>query len=604
MNPAPSAPALSRLSLAVPARAGRAPALVACTHAERLARLLDALAAGWTGWRGHPWAGAYSRRLEAVAGLHSLRLALFGPPHAVLLETTFEGDGMQHVALLRRAFGPVLDLVYLDADGPQPGDAAFGAWAAHASAGSLAGAAVAEIAWHRRPEGPAAAPDTPDLALHAAGDLHRLSTLYAAEQERELLRRAARCLLPQLPDPHPSVGAHFADAIEWHGDRAQGVEPAPQATALAPVPSGRAVSVEGKALVTEVLLDADSLYSNCGYLERMKMSFGPIYLGLDRDDPRYAAESGAVNLAIGRIGEREAFSEALEATRNVLRPLRTGPALDMKAVSDQVLASLCTLWFDIPDGRHVAASGSLLPIAPGRCPGHFAPPSGFIFQPEPSLILAALGQLDGRILKAAVDGFVTERRRSGALLRGPISRAIFEAFPHAPAQDDLVACTLIGVMMGFLPTTQGNLVAAMERWSGPGFAEMSARFNARPELDIWERANDVIRGPLVESMQAAPVPPAIWRTATRDHEVGSPPVRVSAGDRVHVRIDSAMKEDLARGVRDVWPVFGGDRGSQPHPTHACPGAKMGMGVLLGIFAATMEERPASAPTATRLSVVT
>jgi hypothetical protein len=63
---------------------------------------------------------------------------------------------------------------------------------------------------------------------------------------------------------------------------------------------------------------------------------------------------------------------------------------------------------------------------------------------------------------------------------------------------------------------------------------------------------------------------------------------VKAGDLLYVNIIDATHEDITKINRDPFPIFGGDRSQNPHPTHACPGFKAAMGVMLGIFAGTME----------------
>jgi hypothetical protein len=65
-------------------------------------------------------------------------------------------------------------------------------------------------------------------------------------------------------------------------------------------------------------------------------------------------------------------------------------------------------------------------------------------------------------------------------------------------------------------------------------------------------------------------------------------------DKVSISIASATREDLANKITDVFAVFGGDRREHPHPTHACPGYAMGMGVLLGIIAGVMDPGPGGA----------
>ena len=346
------------------------------------------------------------------------------------------------------------------------------------------------------------------------------------------------------------------------------------------------IQVDGKQLVMQVLLDAQDNYSVCGYAERMEAAFGLIFLGLDKNDPEYAAQSGAAVAAIGAISERAAFNTALAATRSFMQSLGGASTFKMKDLSDQVLAAVCTLWFDLPDGVDVITSGSTAPWAPANCPGHYGPPSGYIFQPDPGIALRVLGKLDGGVLRSEVAKFVARQRQAGIPPNGILSSALFAAFPNSPAQDDLLTRTLIGVMMGFLPTAQGNLVAVAKAWKDQMFGVLRAAFISHPEPDLYLRANQVIRDPMIEAMQAEPTPPKIWRTAKSDHMLGQTQVR--AGDRLYINIDSATHEDLAALNRDPFPIFGGDRSQNPHPTHACPGFKAAMGVLLGIFAGAME----------------
>ena len=115
-----------------------------------------------------------------------------------------------------------------------------------------------------------------------------------------------------------------------------------------------------------------------------------------------------------------------------------------------------------------------------------------------------------------------------------------------------------------------------------------------------DRAREVLLEPLMRTMQFRPAPELGWRVATRDHKLGE--VWIKAGDKIALGIVSATQEDLAKGATpDVYPIFGGDRSKSSHPTHACPGYKIGMGVLLGMLAALME-RPSVRSTPAPLTV--
>jgi len=49
--------------------------------------------------------------------------------------------------------------------------------------------------------------------------------------------------------------------------------------------------------------------------------------------------------------------------------------------------------------------------------------------------------------------------------------------------------------------------------------------------------------------------------------------------------------DAHHGINTEHAIFGGDRSTTPHATHACPGYAMAMGVLLGAINAVLEPTP-------------
>lgn len=361
------------------------------------------------------------------------------------------------------------------------------------------------------------------------------------------------------------------------------------------------VLVCSESLVIEVFDNAHQRYTVDGYASRMACSFGKIYLGLD-DGPDYRSQSAAVNASIGRISEAEAFDAAFNTTNSVLDDLikpakrAAGPApswqtaFEFKNVSEPVLAILANLWFGIPDGANVEAGGfdvtSVVPGRKPRCPGHFGAPSGYIFQPNPIAPVAWFGQTHGQALKIALDAFVAQHRAAGIRPAQPISRAIFTVFPNDPVGNDMIARTIIGVMMGFLPTTDGNLREVVSQWlDDQMFERLHQIFTSDPAVIDHSKAARLLQVPLMRAMQVRPVPPMVWRTALLDHALGPEPVNVQAGEKIVVSIISATQEATANGRVSVFPIFGGDRGRNPHPTHACPGYKAAMGVMLGVVTA-------------------
>jgi hypothetical protein len=326
------------------------------------------------------------------------------------------------------------------------------------------------------------------------------------------------------------------------------------------------VVVTSKELYLQVLLNADDNYTNAGYQRRMERSFGPIFLGMDWS-AEYEKQSTPTNAAIAKVTRREAFEIALTETRTAL-PAIPAPSgmIDIQALSDVVLAKICSHYFDIPDGVHVKAGGfgisNLVP--PGVCPADYTPPSAYIFHPDPDPLLTFLGQRTGQILRESVGKYVADKRASGQLPSAPLTRALFELFPD-PNDNDLLARTIIGVMTGALPTINGNLVMTVKAWQrSASMIAVGAQLKARTESDEFAKAHAVIEPSLRQAMQMQPTPDFIWRTAKRDHTLGSKdPVEVKAGDRIYLSIVQATQSDLRGGSDDICPIFGGDRSKSP-----------------------------------------
>lgn len=380
------------------------------------------------------------------------------------------------------------------------------------------------------------------------------------------------------------------------------------------------VLVGSEKLVMEVFENASNRYTVNGYAQRMACSFGEIYLGLD-DGQDYRSQSTVVNAAIGAITEGSAFNDAFAATNLVLADfvsaakLAAGSAATwdvsfaIKDVIEPVLAKLCESWFGIPDGVNVLAGGIdgnwiPGPGSPPRCPGHYGAPSGYIFQPNPIVLLQLAGQLHGKALKAALDAFVAQHRTGGTSPTQPVSNVIFSVYPNNANGNEMIARTIIGVMMGFIPTTDGNLREVVSQWlSDQTLGQLSRDFKADPAATDLPKAIRFIKKPFMLAMQRRPVPPLVWRTALTDHDLGPEPVSIRSGDKMVISIISATQQALESHRISVFPIFGGDRSSALHPTHACPGYEAAMGVMLGVVTAlaAREVSPGLLPSSMRLS---
>ncbi len=379
--------------------------------------------------------------------------------------------------------------------------------------------------------------------------------------------------------------------VEKHVEAAAAMKINPEG-GVARTPEG--IVVTSKELVLQVLLNADGNYTIEGYQPRMEQSIGVIYLGMDWG-PKYERQATPANAAIGRVTRREAFELAVKETRAALAtvPAPNG-VIDIQAVSDVVFAKLCAHWFDIPDGVYVKPGGFRMSnlLSAGICPGDYSPPSGYIVHPDPDFILTSIGQRTGQILRESVNKYVAEKRAAGQLPTAPLTRAFFEEFPD-PKDNDLLARTIVGVMMGALPTINGNLVTIVKTWQRTAtLLALQATLNASKETDEFVKAHEIVETPMRQTMQMQPTPDWLWRLAKKDHTIGTRnPVQVRAGDKIYLNITQATQEELHAGGNDVCPLFGGDRSQKPHPTHACPGFEMGFGILLGIVYAVVDFQP-------------
>jgi hypothetical protein len=351
------------------------------------------------------------------------------------------------------------------------------------------------------------------------------------------------------------------------------------------------VIVASEPLVMQVLGD-DRRFSVSEYRKRMDASIGQIYLGLDAGDD-YQRLSTAANAAIEKISALDAFNAAWGETTAALMGLvghqKVPASFSLEQLADETLARLSKYWLDIPDGRFVISGGRPLPgDAAPRCPFHSLPPSRYIFSsPQPRLAVAAMGTKSGNLLLKGVKEFVEAHRdkHERAQLKGELSIALFKAMGE---DRDELARNLVGVLEGFLPTVFGNFLKVTNLWTSDELQtlwRLQQELCAKADAD-YHHARSVLERPLHEAMMKRPIPDILYRTATKEVLLGD--LRVRAGERVVLSIAAATQEMLGGGKISVAPVFGGLRSQAVHPTHACPGYEMAMGVMLGMLAALLQ----------------
>jgi cytochrome P450 len=406
--------------------------------------------------------------------------------------------------------------------------------------------------------------------------------------------------------------------LEDAGARAAGLQPAVWA-AVRQVHGGvlrtpYGVLVASGDLVQEVFTNAGGRYSVSGYNVRLARSFGEIYLGRDQS-PAYCSQAKLANDAIMGITREDAFDLARFHTALLLlgwAPPGQECTLELRDLTDGLLERLCRHWFGLPDGLHVQAGGwHQQSAAHAACPGHFYAPSRYTFQPHPGEAVREMGKEHGQKLHKQVTDFV-QAVHGLPFLQGSLGRKLFTALlPPAPAALDFerLSSTLIGVMMGFLPTVDGVLRGLLHEWVQEGtlWEHQAALSRAGGAKASFVQVSAVLEEPMRQSMHRRPVPELVWRTVVEPHALGAGgnAVDLRAGDRVVVGIASALQQALAEGRTELQLLFGGDRRSPTPavPLHACPGQDMAMGVMLGFLAVLLSHtaalRPASSPQALR-----
>ena len=372
------------------------------------------------------------------------------------------------------------------------------------------------------------------------------------------------------------------------------------------------VLVASSELVRESLTDTRQERTVNGYLPRMRRSFGEIYLGHDAGESGepWERESKDCNAAILSLDHEQAYLLAYKSVQEALdryvavayqiaeqdEQSHWELTLDVRELVTDMVADICEAWFGLStqDG-HFERSGFRWDWSPGRppsYPGHFMAPSRYYFQPHPGEEVERLGIAHGQALRRAMRDHLSA---AGASMKAPVARAVLGSVV-VEGDVDLAARTLIGALVGFVPTVDANLrrtVVAL--LLDQTFWHLRAHF-AEGQSSDYQTAMDRYAPTLTRALLEHGAPEVLWRTATVAHDIGRPPnaVSVAPGETVVIGLASAAQEHLERGIDDVTPLFGGGRGGRS-PTHACPGYGPAMAVLLGFIAAMSETAQAMRP---------
>jgi len=380
-------------------------------------------------------------------------------------------------------------------------------------------------------------------------------------------------------------------------------------------------------------------------LDRLWDTSGPIYVAEQPDDcyddPRlqsdYWGESAGTNAIIDSYGHEDGYAHGYEAGRAVLDWLIRDaeqrhaimqapgtPEFKMELRREYLspaLARLNAKWFGIPDGGFVEDGRDGRParfMAPGDwdwvpaaermplCPGDCLSPSRHAFYPQSNAVSAALARDHGQAIREAGRRFAEAYFDEIGIDKVPglISRPLF-ALPGMTKE--LAARNVIGIMLGATPPTLGNLQGIFYDWLHERTLwrhQAALRRAAGDRRADYAAAKAALLQPLSASMCKRPSPELLFRTCkgaadggpvTLPREGDNDDIAVARGTTVYLPLASAtqgaiMEEagcpgSLADGTA---VVFGGERGREGAPDHACPGRKLAMGAMLGVVAALLD----------------
>jgi Dyp-type peroxidase family len=410
------------------------------------------------------------------------------------------------------------------------------------------------------------------------------------------------------PDPERSVAAAIWEQVRLQG----GFKDAR--------PYGLLVGLQQDVL--RILQDPGDKYSVRGYGHRMATSLGLNHLGMDARTG-HALQAPVINEAIEAISEKEAFDTtigivdkifAMVAQLAIPNPDASMRApVDLVALAERVLATLCTIWIGLPEPAAAAGEESPSPPLmvvggrepgnpqPPRCPGNFFSASHYIFNPHPRPDTVETGKLQGKAVLNAVRQLLgRDKPRLGKLAQA-IQKGLQDVEGIDPKDlEEVIANSISGVLLGFPPTVYGNYLRTMETW----LREKSLWEHQRrladlkaTGLDRYERARQALRPAVMDTMRKRPVPEQLWRCpVVNGRVVGARDGKAGEDQRIVLGIASALTDPAAPDEM----MFGGSRdpSSSVATEHACPGYGMGVGVMLGLIAGLLEAgslRPTDSP---------
>lgn len=375
------------------------------------------------------------------------------------------------------------------------------------------------------------------------------------------------------------------------------------------------ILVGSQRLADQVLLDSAKNLTAEEYLPLMRDSFGELYLGMDtgRDDKAYERESDVPNAAVLKLGrsfkdicdevegivhqEIAVFVEDAKQAADDLGESKWQTTIDIRILIEKVIGHFCEIWFGLKDDKiHFKRGGvnwhKLTDSDLPRYPGHFMAPSRYVFQPHPSDTVRDVAKNHGNALSRAMTAHLIAHREE-LISECPLVKDILLK-GDALADGSYAARTLLGLMMGFVPTTDGLTRRITIEWLREGTLwKLRELFTDQANME-WKHADLInqFNQAFNHAFLLRAAPELLWRTVTREHQIGEGAYAVDAkvGEKIVVGQISATHEGIEDSSSDSFMrayayAFGDSRKnlSEVKPTHACPGNRAAMAVMWGFL---------------------
>ncbi len=363
--------------------------------------------------------------------------------------------------------------------------------------------------------------------------------------------------------------------------------------------TGYGVLVGSEDGVAKVLNDDGSTYSVCTYLDRMKDTVGPQYLGVD-DPAEHAAESSVLNAFLGTLSNADMFDQTYSVASKFLQNLpeqtqsreddgqnnaESAKMLGRRFESEQfildTIAELSVRWFGLPRDHLLIGGPEDLNNPLPHCPRDVLPASFYVFGAHPTPHLTDYAKDRTPRVRKAIEGFVSSQAsgETGDLLH--FMRDVQKDDQTNRWTDQKIAEFMAGACFGFAGPVSGSFRSVLYDWiKDEQLWRLHQRFHGllqQAGCGVREAADIVLRPAIIESMGKRPIPDLLYRTIKQGKDTGK-------------FCAFSLRSAIADGGDPETYLFGGDYDADPYggPKHKCPGKSMGLAVIMGGLAAIFE----------------